>query len=402
MSALLHPFANPAKAEDNFISVVKAERSTLWDSNGKSYIDGLASLWYCQVGHGRREIIDAVHQQMLEFESYHIFDPFTHEPARQVADAIVSKTPMPEGRVFLASSGSEAVDTALKIIRLHGQRRGGSGGAKQIIIRREHGYHGTNFGGTTAQGIASNREGWGDLIPHFVQVPSNDLEAVASLFAEKGDQIAGIISEPIQGAGGVIPPADGYLEGLRRLCDDHDALLCFDEVIAGFGRTGSWFGSQTWGVKPDLFTFAKGVTSGYQPLSGVVISEDIASDLEQMDEVLRHGYTYSGHAAACVAGIKNIEIIESEGLVERANTQLHSWFRDGLSALVADGVIESYRGQGAIWGADLGRDSVPVRDAMLEAGVVVRGIGNVMAFCPPLIITEGEVTQMLDTLVASL
>lgn len=173
MSALLHPFADPAKPEENFISIARAEGSTLWASNGKSYIDGLASLWYCQVGHGRREIVEAVNRQMLEFENYHIFDPFTHEPARQVAESIRSKSPFPDGRVFLGCSGSEAVDTALKLMRLVQQRRGK--GDKQILVRREHGYHGTNFGGTTAQGIAPNREGWGDLVPHFEQVPSGDL-----------------------------------------------------------------------------------------------------------------------------------------------------------------------------------------------------------------------------------
>lgn len=397
MSALLHPFADPAKPEENFISVARAEGSTLWDSNGKSYIDGLASLWYCQVGHGRREIVEAVSRQMSQFENYHIFDPFTHEPARQVAESIRSKSPFPDGRVFLGCSGSEAVDTALKIMRLVQQRRGK--GDKQILVRREHGYHGTNFGGTSAQGIAPNREGWGDLVPHFEQVPSGDLEAAASLFAEKGDQIAGIITEPIQGAGGVIPPPEGYLEGLRRLCDDHGALLCFDEVIAGFGRTGSWFGSQTWSVQPDLFTFAKGVTSGYLPLSGVAVSREVAEELEQLGGLMRHGYTYSGHAASCAAGIANIDIIENEGLVDRAAGELHKWFSEGLSALADDGTIESYRGQGAIWAAELGRDSIPVRDAMLDAGVIVRPIGTAIAFCPPLVITESEVTQMLDTLV---
>lgn len=197
----------------------------------------------------------------------------------------------------------------------------------------------------------------------------------------------------------MIPPPEGYLEGLRRLCDDHGALLCFDEVIAGFGRTGSWFGSQTWSVQPDLFTFAKGVTSGYLPLSGVAVSRQVAGELEQIGGVMRHGYTYSGHAASCAAGIANIDIIENEGLVDRAAGELHKWFSEGLSALADDGTIESYRGQGAIWAAELGRDAIPVRDAMLDAGVVVRPIGTAIAFCPPLVITESEVTQMLDTLV---
>ena len=400
MAAFLHSFADPAKAETDFIKLVRAEGTTLWDDSGKAYLDAMASLWYCQVGHGRTEIIDAVHQQMTTFSNYHTFDPFTHGPAAELSERIINLSPMPGGRVFLACSGSEAVDTALKTIRLIQQRRAGDGEARQIIVRRERGYHGVNFGGTTAQGIAPNRDGWGDLVPHFVEIPGDDLEAASRLFAEHGDKIAGVITEPLQGAGGVFPPMDGYLEGLRRLCDDNGALLCFDEVIAGFGRTGEWFASQTYGVTPDLMTFAKGVTSGYLPLSGMAMTAEVAAELETFG-VYRHGYTYSGHAAACAAAMANIDIIEREGLVDRANT-LHDWFDAGLSALVADGTLVGYRGKGAIWAADTGRDAIPVRNEMLDKGVVVRGIGTAIAMCPPLVATEAEVGQILDVMVSCL
>jgi len=242
-NALLHPFSPPAMPEGDFIDIVRGEGSLVYDASGKDYVDAMANLWLCQVGHGRTEIIDAVTAQMHQMEAYNTFAPFTNGPAARVAEMIVERSPHPDGRTFLGCSGSEAVDTALKIARLVQQRRGTEG--RQVIIKRTNGYHGTNFGGTSAQGIAPNREGWGDLVPHFLEVPHDDLEAMASIFAEQGDRIAAVLTEPLQGAGGVFPPADGYLEGLRRLCDDNGALLIFDEVICGFGRTGEWFGAQT-------------------------------------------------------------------------------------------------------------------------------------------------------------
>ena len=396
---LLHAFAPPAKAEADFVNIVRGEGSLLWDDAGNEYVDGLASLWYCQVGHGRAEIVDAVAEQMRRLEAYNIFDPFTNEPAAQAAAMIVERSPHPDGRVFLGCSGSEAVDTVLKMVRQFHQLAGDA--ERQVVVRRTHGYHGTNFGGTSAQGIAPNREGWGDLVPHFEEVPNDDLEAAATLFADRGDRIAAVISEPIQGAGGVHLPPDGYLEGLRRLCDDHGALLVFDEVISGFGRTGQWFGAQHFGVTPDLITFAKGVTSGYLPLSGVIASRRVCEAFEEPGFVFRTGYTYSGHPASCTAGIANLELMEAEDLVERAN-HVGGRIRSGLEALQADGLIESWRGTGAVYAAELGRDSIPIRDEMMANGVIVRPIGTCLAICPPLIITDDEVGRVLDTMAEAL
>ena len=396
---LLHAFAPPAKAEADFVNIVRGEGSLLWDDAGNEYVDGLASLWYCQVGHGRAEIVDAVAEQMRRLEAYNIFDPFTNEPAAQAAAMIVERSPHPDGRVFLGCSGSEAVDTVLKMVRQFHQLAGDA--ERQVVVRRTHGYHGTNFGGTSAQGIAPNREGWGDLVPHFEEVPNDDLEAAATLFADRGDRIAAVISEPIQGAGGVHLPPDGYLEGLRRLCDDHGALLIFDEVISGFGRTGQWFGAQHFGVTPDLITFAKGVTSGYLPLSGVIASRRVCEAFEEPGFVFRTGYTYSGHPASCTAGIANLELMEAEDLVERAN-HVGGRIRSGLEALQADGLIESWRGTGAVYAAELGRDSIPVRNEMMANGVIVRPIGTCLAICPPLIITDDEVGRVLDTMAEAL
>ncbi len=392
---LLHPFAEPAKAETDFINIVSAEGSVLTDDTGKQYIDGMASLWYCQAGHGRREIIDAVSEQMNTLATYNVFDPFTNDRAREAAALIASKSPMPNGRVFLGCSGSEAVDSALKIARIVQQRRGHSG--KQIIVRRTHGYHGTNMGGTSAQGIELNREGWGDLLPHFIEVPNDNIEEAAKVFAEHGDNIAAVISEPVQGAGGVWPPEDGYLQGLRKLCTQHNSLLIFDEVICGFGRTGSWFGAQTFGVTPDLITFAKGVTSGYLPLSGVIISEEIGAELSEPGFLFRSGYTYAGHPASSAAAVANINLLESEGLIERAN-HVGKKTVEGFDALVADGIIKSYRGVGAVWAADIGQDSTTVKKTMLDNGVICRGVGDSIIWCPPLIVTDEQIGIFIETL----
>jgi len=397
--ALLHPFASPAKPEGDFIRIVRGEGSTLWDDQGRSYIDGLASLWYCQVGHGRPEIVDAVAAQMSVLEAYNIFDPFTNEPAQRAAEMIVGRSPMPDGRVFLACSGSEAVDTALKLARRHYQISGDS--ERQLLVTRTGGYHGTNFGGTSAQGIAPNKEGWGELLPHVAEVPGHELEAMASLFAAEGDRIAAVIAEPVQGAGGVWPPVDGYLEGLRRLCDQHGSLLILDEVICGFGRLGEWFGCQALGVRPDLIVFAKGVTSGYQPLSGVLMSAEVAGVLEADAAMLRTGYTYSGHPAACAAAIANLEVMEAEDLLSRA-TKVGAQLRSGLEALRDDGLVADVRGTGAVYAAELGRDAIAVRDRLLELGVIVRPIGTALAFCPPLVITDDEIGRMLDALALAL
>ena len=395
----LHAFAPASKPESDMINIVRACGSTLYDDKGRSYIDGLASLWYCQIGHSRPEMADAVAAQMRELACYNTFDPFTNPPAARVAEMVAERSPLTDGRVFLGCSGSDAVDTALKIARLWAQRT--SGAERQVVMRRTNGYHGTNFGGTSAQGIGPNREGWGDLVPHFIEVPHDDIEVASTVFAEHGERVAAVISEPVQGAGGVFPPPDGYLAGLRRLCDQHGALLILDEVITGFGRTGEWFGAQTFGVTPDMMTFAKGVTSGYLPLSGVIVSRRVCESLEEPGFILRTGYTYSGHPTVAAAAVKNLEIITEEGLVERAH-HVGRKLAEGLDALAADGLIVSHRGEGAVRAAVLDRPSMDVRNDMLRRGVVVRPINDVLAMCPPLVITDDEIGRIIDTMAESL
>jgi len=400
---LLHPYAKPAKDRDDFRHLVRSEGVRLWDRDGKEYIDGMGSLWYCQVGHGRAEIVEAVAAQMQTM-LYNVFDPWANDVSEAAAARIASVSPHPDGRVFLACSGSEAVDSAFKIARLLPQLRGD--GERQILLRRTRGYHGVAGAGTSLQGIAPNREGWGDLMPHIIEIDPDDIESAARVFAEHGDRIAGVITEPVQGAGGVFPPPDDYLRRLREMCDQHGSLLIFDEVICGFGRTGEWFGAQTYGVTPDLMTFAKGVTSGYQPMGGVIVSRAICDQIEaDPDFLFRHGFTYSGHPAAAAAAVVNIDIIEREGLVERAKA-IGERMSKGLQALVGDGNLGGYRGVGALWAAKLPEgteypQTVAVRDAMLDNGVVVRPIGDSLAFCPPLVIDDADIDGMLDALAAA-
>ena len=399
-SAFLHPFARPTR--DSFISIARGEGARLWDREGREYIDAMASLWYCAIGHGRAEMAEAIARQVTTIETYSCFDPFTNAPADELAERIAAIAPAPGSRVFFAGSGSEAVDTAMKLARLTFQLAGDT--ERTLIVSRTRGYHGTNLGGTSAQGIAPNRQGWGPLVPDVVQVPSDDLEALATLMADHGDRVAAVITEPVQGAGGVYPPPEGYLTALRRLCDQHGALLIFDEVICGFGRLGTWFGAHHFGVTPDLITFAKAVTSGYQPLGGVVVGPRVREALEaDPTYLLRHGYTYSGHATACAAGLANLDIMQREGLLERA-VHVGARLGAGLSALAADGQIDHARGEGAVWAAGLrpDQDAMAVRDAMLASGVVTRAINtDTCTFCPPLVISDEEIDRVVDALAAA-
>ena len=365
--AFLHPFAKPTR--DEFIRIVRGEGALLYTADGRELVDGMASLWYCAIGHGRKEMADAIAQQVCTLEAYSCFDPFTTDPAEQLAEKLRAIGPIPDARVFFTGSGSESIDTAMKLARIAHVQAGE--GHRKLIISRVRGYHGTAYGGTSAQGIAPNRENFGPFVDDVVQVPADDIEALATLMAQRGSEVAAVIAEPVQGAGGIYPAESGYLEGLRKLCDQHGAYLVFDEVITGFGRLGTWFAAHHYRVTPDFVTFAKGVTSGYQPL---------------------------GHATACAAGLQNLAIIEREGLVARA---LHVGDRlsTGLQALADDGSIDHVRGLGAMWAAGLRPDqnAMAVRDAMFDRGVVCRALNaDSLLFCPPLVTTDEQVDRIVD------
>jgi adenosylmethionine-8-amino-7-oxononanoate aminotransferase len=393
-SSFLHSFAKPSS--DAFINIVRGDMALLWDDKGNEYIDGIGSLWYCQIGHGRTEMADAVAAQISTLETYSTFDPFTNPLAEEVAETIASLSPIPNSRVFLCGSGSESIDSAMKIARTSQIQSGHP--ERSVIISRNRGYHGTNYGGTSAQGLPLNKVGYGTLLEGVLQVEADDIEAMSIAFQQNKGNVAAVIAEPVQGAGGVWPATREYLEALRRLCDDNGAYLIFDEVITGFGRLGEWFGATYYGVTPDMITFAKGVTSGYQPLGGVITGPAINAALTADPTFfLRHGYTYSGHATVCAAALKNIEIMKREQLVQRAQ-HVGQRIEAGLAALSLDGTLTGYRGAGAIWAGKLpdSLEATVVRDAMITKGVIARSIPGVIAFCPPLVITDAQIDTMLD------
>ena len=394
-TAFLHPFARPAA--DEFVNIVRGEGAAVWDDDGNRYVDAMASLWYCQVGHGRLEIAEAVAAQMGALEAFHTFEMFTNDPAERLCAALAERSPMPDTRVFLTDSGSGAVETALKLSRLYWAWQDQP--ERRVVIARQRAYHGVGYGGTTAQGLPANREGWGELLADVVHVEADDLAQVKELFAAYEGRVAAVITEPLQGAAGVYPPQPGYLEGLRALCDEHGALLIFDEVVSGFGRLGHWWGAQRYQVTPDLMCFAKGATSGYLPLGGVLTSEKVNAVLEADDtRMLRHGFTYSGHPTVCAAALANLAIIEDEGLLERA-VRIGDRLGPALGALVDEGLACELRGTDGVWALGLGDGVTPaaVRDHMLAAGVIPRPIpASTVAFCPPLVIGDDDLDLIVD------
>jgi putrescine---pyruvate transaminase len=399
----LHPFAKPAAHASDFINIVRGEGAAIFDDQGNRYVDGMASLWYCQVGHGRQEIADAVHKQMSTLSVYNTFDRFTNTPADELSMELASLAPMPNARVFLTQGGSEAVDTAFKIARIAQVQAGHP--ERTVIISRVQSYHGVNYGGMAATGLPLNQAGFGTMLGDVVQVPQHDLDAMGAACAQYAGRIAAIISEPVQGAGGVHPSAPGYLQGLRALADQQGAYLIIDEVICGFGRLGTWWGSQHYGIVPDLVTFAKGVSSGYTPVGGVLVGaaprEALESDANFM---LRHGYTYTGHPSACAGALANIAIIKQDGLVERAK-HVGARLSAGLHSLHNAGRVAGVRGEGAVWAVALPEGMIPlaVRETMLTHGAIARPIPpSTIAFCPPLMTPDSDIDILLGALDAGL
>ena len=402
---VLHPFAAPTRQAGDFLEIVRGEGCRLWDSDGHVYLDGTASLWYCAVGHGRREIADAVAAQMEQVAAYHTFASFTNGPEQRLAELLMELEPIPDARVLFTLTGSEAVDSALKLTRA-GHRAAGDAG-RTVFLSRHYAYHGVMLGGTSVAGLPANRRPYGPLLGDCFQVERDSLEAMRAAVAYHGpERIAAIITEPVLGAGGVFPPPPGYLQGLRELCDESGALLIFDEVITGFGRLGSWFGAQHYGVTPDLITFAKAITSGYLPLGGVIVGPRLRGWLEADDDyLLTHGGTYAGHPTCCAAGIANLEIMRAEGLPERAR-RAGSRLRAGLDRLADRSGVAEIRGEGLVQAIAL---QAPLTAgamvaALLSRGIIARGLpyANSIAFSPPLIISDGEIDEIVEAVDAAL
>ena len=394
--AQLHPYADTTRTE--FRRIVRGQGALVFDSDGKQYFDALASLWYCNVGHGRAELAGAMAEQAQTLAGYHTFENLTNDPADRLAERLTALSPVPDSRVYFTNSGSEAIDSAMKLAYLAQSRRGGS--PRQTFVSMDGAYHGMSYGGASIGGIQANRTPFGPLVPNIEHTPRNDIAAVEALFAARGDDVVAVFAEIVSGTGGVVPATMEYLQRLRELCDQYGALLVFDEVITAFGRLGAWFGTSTTPVVPDMITFAKGVTSGYLPLGGVLLGGRVRTHLEDEPLVLRHGGTYAGHPTCCATALRVLDILDGESLFAGAK-RIADVLGDGLRDLERKRRITHAHGAGGMWAADLlpEHSHTRIRTEMLDRGVIARPIGaNTIAFCPPLVSTEQQLDDCLATL----
>jgi adenosylmethionine-8-amino-7-oxononanoate aminotransferase len=403
MSAYWHPFAEMAKVKDSPFIVDRGEGIYVFDEDGNRYLDAAASLWYMNVGYGRDEIVDAMTEQARKLPAFHTFIDYGTRPPIELAERIASVSPDPASKVFFGSGGSDAIDTAAKLARRYFSAVGEP--ERTVFIAREWAYHGMHTYGTSLGGMEPNRLGYGgDLVTDVVMVPHDDADAVDKAIEHAGaDRIAGIFVEAVIGAGGIRPVPTDYLRQVSQSIRSAGGLYISDEVITGFGRVGDWFAANLFDLEPDLITFAKGVTCGYAPLGGVVASPRIANPFfTEPGLIFRHGYTYSGHAVACVAGLKVMEIIEREGLLARA-AALEGEIYDALLPLEELDVVDHVRrGVGALAAVQLkvgDDDTLPGRAAAAcrEAGVLTRAVGGGgLQVSPPLIMSPDQVTEMAD------
>jgi putrescine aminotransferase len=396
--AFWNPMTNMGAFRERGIMIVRGEGSTVWDEAGNALIDISGALWYCNVGYGRNELAEAAAAQMRELASYKTYDGFTSPRSEELAARVAELVPLEGAKVFFTSGGGESIETAAKLSRAYWAAVGKPD--KHVVISRQFAYHGSNAYGTSLGGMAALVETYGRLVPDVEQVPWNDAEALGEALDRVGaDRVAAFFVEPIIGAGGVMIPPDGYLDRVQEICREREVLFVLDEVITGFGRVGEWFATGRYGLSPDLITVAKGITSGYIPLGGVIASARVSEPFWQQgtQHVFRHGFTYSGHATACAVGLANLAMIEREGLVERVRT-LEPVLADALRPLESHPAVAEVRtGVGLLGAVELGNPSKlqAVIDAAYARGVVVRGIrGVALQVSPPFVITEDEIATV--------
>jgi beta-alanine--pyruvate transaminase len=423
LEALWLPFTANRQFKANPRLLARASGMYYWTADGRKILDGVAGLWCVNAGHARREITQAVAAQLETLDFGPTFQ-MAHPLAFQLANELVKIAPSGLDHVFFTNSGSEAVDTALKIALAFHRVRGA--GTRTRLIGRERAYHGVGFGGISVGGIVPNRRTWSaaliagvDHLPHTHDLARNafsrglpehgaeladELEGLIAL--HDASNIAAVIVEPLAGSTGVLLPPRGYLQRLREICDRHGILLIFDEVITGFGRTGSAFAAQEFGVRPDMITLAKGLTNGCIPMGGVLLSKAIYEAFMQGPDGIElfHGYTYSAHPAACAAGLATLGLYEREGLLTRA-ASLGKYWEDAAHALRGLPHIIDVRNYGLILGLELepipgkpGTRGFEVFTRCFEQGVMVRQTGDVIALSPPLIVEKAQIDQIFGTL----
>jgi putrescine aminotransferase len=404
-----HPFADMHAVRGHEFVVERGDGAYVWDADGHRYLDGTASLWCVNVGHGRTEIVEAAAAQMRELASYSCFGAFANRPALELTERLAALAPLEDPRIFLVSGGGDAIDTAAKLARRYFAEVGQPD--RVHLISRTQGYHGTHGLGTSIGGIPANREGVGPLDPNASQVRHDSLPALEDEIQRVGaDRVAAVFVEPVIGAGGVHQPAPGYVEGVAELCQRTGVLFVLDGVICAFGRLGTWFAAERFDVRPDLLTFAKGVTSGYLPLGGVVVNAKVGTPFWDEGAWFRHGPTYAGHPTCCAAALANLDIIERDGLLDRGR-ELEGEIANALRPLAEHPLVGDVRvGIGALGGVAFATEALaeapdlPLRTfaAARERGVLVRPVGDAVAFSPPLVITREEVEHVADVIAEAL
>ncbi|HEX2425580.1 MAG TPA: aminotransferase class III-fold pyridoxal phosphate-dependent enzyme [Actinomycetota bacterium] len=412
MTRFWHSFADMAAVERTGEVVIdRGEGVHIWDEAGRRYLDATAALWYCNVGYGRAEIADAAADQLRKLSAYSTFGDLSNRPAIALAERVASVAPVPDGRVFLTSGGSDSIDTAAKIARRYWQLTGHQD--RTVFITRERAYHGMHIAGTSLAGIDANAAGYGTLVGDVVRVEWDSAAGLREAIATAGeDRVAAFFCEPVIGAGGVFAPPEGYLADARAICREAGVLFVADEVVTGFGRVGDWFASSRWGLEPDLITCAKGITSGYLPMGAVVAAPSVTEPFWRADAgMFRHGYTYSGHAAVAAAALANLDIVEREGLAKRA-LQLETDLADALAPLARHHIVEEVRaGTGVLAAVQLRADALEQDPALAgkvvaacrRAGVMTRTLATgALQISPALVIDDEGLAELRDGIAAAL
>ena len=422
----LHPFTDhKALHETRSRIITRAEGCYVYDADGLEILDGMSGLWCVNAGYGRGEIVDAITAQLRELPYYNNFFQCAHPPSIELSARLCKLAPGHINRVFFAGSGSEANDTVVRMVRRYWDLMGQPG--RHTIISRRNAYHGSTVAAASLGGMKPMHAQSGLPIPGIVHIDQpywfgsdrkldpDDFGLRAARALERkiddigADKVAAFIGEPIQGAGGVIIPPDSYWPEIQRICDEHDILLIADEVITGFGRLGEWFGADYYGIRPDLMPFAKGVTSGYLPLGGVLISDRIGDVLIDKGGEFFHGYTYSGHPAACAAALANLDILEGEDLVARVRDDIgpylqQRWAELGEHELVGEarmvgmmGALELVRSKATLarFDEDAGAGTI-CRNLLVENGLVMRAVGDTIVCAPPFTISRAQVDELFD------
>ena len=421
----LHPFTDSKKlSEEGSRIITRAEGIYLWDTDGNRYLDAMSGLWCVNVGYGRREIAEAAFEQLQELPYYNSFFKTAHPPAIELSRLVCSLAPAHMNHIFFTGSGSEANDTVVRMARHYWSSKGKPD--KKVIISRENAYHGSTMAGASLGGMKPMHAQGGLPIPDIAHIgqpywfqDGGDLSAdafgeqIASELEQKiqelgEDRIAAFIAEPIQGAGGVVIPPATYWPRIQNICDRHEILLVADEVICGFGRTGKWFGCDYYDIKADLMPIAKGLSSGYLPIGGVLVGDEVADVLINLGGEFNHGFTYSGHPVAAAAAIANLHILMDDGIVDQVGQETGPYLEQAWGKLIDHPLVGETRSAGFLAAIEIVKDKQKrqffddrgavgtiCRDVCFANGLVMRAIEDTMVVSPPLIMTKSDIDEMV-------